>query len=228
MGPAFITGAILPRSGLCAGATSVCTEPARYVQTTYAPMEILASKHARLKAAKLKNRRRPKKHRPSDINRKPPPFNVDPLHMDGLPEIYTILSEEESVELDTKTSVILTADRVKAIEDAAAEVAAAEAREAEEKRLSRKAQSAKDKIKAKEVRREKWIAFKAEREERIAKLKAVFEEEVKEFSKKYHGKTKESDESENAEKAVSDDAADAGENSEIENSASSSAESKEE
>lgn len=205
---AFITGAALPRSGLSAGTTSICTRPSRHTGTTYAPVEIEASKHARLKAAKLKERRRPRKHRPSDINRKPPPYNVEPLRAEGLPSEYTVLTEDEAKNDDAAFSTILTAEDVKAIEDAAAEKAAAEAREEEEKRLARKAQSVKDKAKAKEGRPEKWVAFKKERDEQNERMRVAFEKELEEFTRKFYEQFGSADKGEdpaNAEEASNSD-----------------------
>ena len=41
-----------------------------------------------LKAAKKANRCRPKKSMPSDINRTPPPYNVEPQFYEGRPDEY--------------------------------------------------------------------------------------------------------------------------------------------
>jgi len=43
-----------------------------------------------LKAAKKANRLRPKKKMPSDINRKPPPYNVEPQFYEGRPDEYVV------------------------------------------------------------------------------------------------------------------------------------------
>lgn len=90
---AFVQTAALPRTGLAHGSTAICTRPARTTPIVYAPAEIQAAKHAQFKAAKKANRYRPKKHRPSDINRKPPPFNPEPLRAEGLPPVMTIMRQ---------------------------------------------------------------------------------------------------------------------------------------
>ena len=46
-----------------------------------------------LKAAKKANRLRPKKKMPSDINRKPPPYDVEPQYYEGRPDEYVVESE---------------------------------------------------------------------------------------------------------------------------------------
>eukprot|EP00179_Madagascaria_erythrocladioides_P026095 CAMPEP_0198333874 /NCGR_PEP_ID=MMETSP1450-20131203/19245_1 /TAXON_ID=753684 ORGANISM="Madagascaria erythrocladiodes, Strain CCMP3234" /NCGR_SAMPLE_ID=MMETSP1450 /ASSEMBLY_ACC=CAM_ASM_001115 /LENGTH=95 /DNA_ID=CAMNT_0044038423 /DNA_START=38 /DNA_END=325 /DNA_ORIENTATION=+ len=52
--------------------------------------------HVNPKAAKRKVKRRPKKSRPSDINRKEPPYMVAPLReMEGLPDDITVIPKEE-------------------------------------------------------------------------------------------------------------------------------------
>ena len=53
-----------------------------------------ATTHRRqLKAAKKANRLRPKKKMPSDINRKPPPYDVEPQYYEGRPDEYVVESE---------------------------------------------------------------------------------------------------------------------------------------
>lgn len=82
---AFCTGpAALPRSGLSYASTSVCVRaPPAVSPMTLAPGEIQAAKHVQKKATKKAMDRRPKKKRPSDKYRKPPPYDVDPLHAEG-------------------------------------------------------------------------------------------------------------------------------------------------
>ena len=75
----FISSAVLPRSGLSYGSDSLCGRERVWKLPVVSPgrIDIQAAKHAQLKGAKKANRRRPKKHRPSDINRKPPPYPRD-------------------------------------------------------------------------------------------------------------------------------------------------------
>lgn len=80
---AFVKSCILPRTGLSHSTTAVCAKPAKVQWVVVAPLDIQAAKHAQLKGAKKANRRRPRKHRPSDIHRKPPPYAVDPLRVEG-------------------------------------------------------------------------------------------------------------------------------------------------
>ena len=47
----------------------------------------------KLKAAKKANRLRPKKKMPADINRKPPPYDVEPQYYEGRPDEYVVESE---------------------------------------------------------------------------------------------------------------------------------------
>lgn len=171
MTPAFVTGAALPRTGLSAAYAAVSSEPARVAHyVVYAPLEIYAAKHVRLKAAKKANRRRPKKHRPSDINRAEPSCDPEPLRAAGLPETYSVLSPTEVAELETLKStddfIIITADEMKKYEAEIAEKKQAEeeaaAAELEERRVKRKAQ----RIKAKAARSEAHAAWKAERDSR--------------------------------------------------------------
>ena len=59
-----------------------------------APPRPLTRDHRRqLKAAKKANRLRPKKKMPSDINRKPPPYDVEPQYYEGRPDEYVVESE---------------------------------------------------------------------------------------------------------------------------------------
>ena len=76
---AFIQSFSLPFTGISYGNTAVCTKPATVPCVRSNVLEIQCAKHAQLKGAKKANRRRPKKHRPSDINRKPPPYDPNPL-----------------------------------------------------------------------------------------------------------------------------------------------------
>lgn len=84
---AFVQSAALTRtlgaSASVCGSPVVCTK--RVAPAVAAPVSttIEAAKHAQFKAAKKSNRCRPKKHRPSDINRKPPTYNVEPLRAEG-------------------------------------------------------------------------------------------------------------------------------------------------
>ena len=59
--------------------------PARPAAPALTPMHV---HRPQLKAAKQWNRCRPKKHKLSDINRKPPPYNVEPQFYEGRPEEY--------------------------------------------------------------------------------------------------------------------------------------------
>lgn len=84
---AFVQSAALTRT--LGASTSVCGTPVvctkRVASVAAAPVNttIEAAKHAQFKAAKKANRRRPKKHSPADINRKPPAYNVEPLRAEG-------------------------------------------------------------------------------------------------------------------------------------------------
>lgn len=80
---AFVQSFALPRTGLSRGSTSVCSKPASTTPVVVSPLEIRAAKHVQFKAAKKADRCRPKKRRPSDINRKPPPFNPEPMLAEG-------------------------------------------------------------------------------------------------------------------------------------------------
>ena len=62
------------------------------------------SAHAQLKGAKKANRRRPKKSRPSDINRKPPPYDVEPQFVEGREPEWSLL-EEAPANFDAKAYV---------------------------------------------------------------------------------------------------------------------------
>lgn len=80
---AFVNAAVLPRTGLSYASTSVSVRPATAAPTVHSPLDIRAAKHVQFKGTKKAYRTRPKKHRPSDINRKPPPFNPEPLRAEG-------------------------------------------------------------------------------------------------------------------------------------------------
>ena len=54
------------------------------------PATSLGVHRPQLKAAKKANRLRPKKHAPSDINRKPPSYAVEPQYYEGRPEEYVV------------------------------------------------------------------------------------------------------------------------------------------
>ena len=101
----FCGVATLPRSGLSFGTRSVCTRtvPVTTEEVIFAPGEIRAAKHVQKKATKKHMDRRPKKTRPSDRNRKPVPYDVDPLHAEGMPPEYTVLGfldeEEKPIEV---------------------------------------------------------------------------------------------------------------------------------
>jgi len=60
---------------------------------THRPATALAVHRPQLKAAKKANRLRPKKKMPSDINRKPPPYDVEPQYYEGRPDEYVVESE---------------------------------------------------------------------------------------------------------------------------------------
>lgn len=80
---AFVITTHLPRTGLTYGSNAVCAKPSSTHRVITAPIEIQAAKHVQWKAAKKKNKCRPKKHRPSDRNRAPPSFNPEPMRMEG-------------------------------------------------------------------------------------------------------------------------------------------------
>lgn len=84
---AFVQSAALTRtlgaSASVVGSPVVCTKRAAPAVAAPVSTTIEAAKHAQFKAAKKANRCRPKKHRPSDINRKPPSYNVEPLRAEG-------------------------------------------------------------------------------------------------------------------------------------------------
>lgn len=84
------SAATLPRTGLAFGSTAVCTRPLS-ISPAVIDTEIRGAKHVQKKATKKHMDRRPKKKRPSDKNRKPPPYDVDPLHAAGMPSEYTVL-----------------------------------------------------------------------------------------------------------------------------------------
>jgi hypothetical protein len=68
------------------------------------PATSLGVHRPQLKAAKKANRLRPKKHAPSDINRKPPPYAVEPQYYEGRPEEY-VVEAEGSDDFDQKAHV---------------------------------------------------------------------------------------------------------------------------
>lgn len=168
MQPAFVTGAVLPRTGLSSGVSAVSSAPARPVYTT-APgrSEIVASKNAQLKAAKKSNRRRPKKHCPSDINRAAPSFDPTPLLADGLPPVFTLMEEADFV-----GTAVATEDDVLAFNTGIEDAAAAEAAAAEVARVAARTQSKADKAKAMVVKQASHVAHKEKRE---ASIKAFAE-----------------------------------------------------
>lgn len=86
-----VSSTVLPRSGLSFGTTTICARPSVGVAVSPIDTEIRGAKHVQKKATKKHMDRRPKKKRPSDKNRKPPPYDVDPLHAAGMPSEYTVL-----------------------------------------------------------------------------------------------------------------------------------------
>ena len=80
---AFVVPAVLPRSSFVPESSALCARTIRRAKLPQVHKDeqitIEAAKRAQLKGAKKANRRRPKKHRPSDIHRKPPSYNVEPL-----------------------------------------------------------------------------------------------------------------------------------------------------
>ncbi|CDF35147.1 unnamed protein product [Chondrus crispus] len=98
---AFVHAVSLPRTGLAHSSTAVCSKPAVLKPVTAAPLEIRAAKHVQFKAAKKAERYRPRKHRPSDINRKPPPFDPNPLGAEGMPDPYNVIPQAASGETTT-------------------------------------------------------------------------------------------------------------------------------
>jgi hypothetical protein len=180
MTPAFVTGALLPRSGLVAGTLAVSAEPARFATgtTTYAPLEIYASKHAQLKAAKKSNRNRPKKHRPSDINRTPITHHPEPHLVNGPSPFYTVLDIDAVAVMEARIAAadpdtVITVDHVKALESEIAEKEAKEAAEIAEKRRIARAQSKIDKAAARQVKIAAHKARKPAWDEAIAKRTAA-------------------------------------------------------
>ncbi|KAI0559600.1 hypothetical protein FGB62_142g033 [Gracilaria domingensis] len=109
---AFVTPSVLPRSGLSHASASVEARPATPVCVPWAPLDIRAAKHVQFKGAKKADRRRPKKHRPSDINRKPPSFDPEPLRAEGLPPVYTILKGDEVEAAFAGKAVLASAETV--------------------------------------------------------------------------------------------------------------------
>jgi len=81
---AFVQCAALTRTlGATVGSPVVTTKRAAPAVAAPVNITIEAAKHAQFKAAKKANRYRPKKHRLSDINRKAPSYNVEPLRAEG-------------------------------------------------------------------------------------------------------------------------------------------------
>jgi len=70
-------------------------------------------KRPQLKAAKKANRKRPKKHRPSDINRTPPTFDPEPHLYEGRPPAYTVL-KEGSPDFDKNAHIAAALERLAA------------------------------------------------------------------------------------------------------------------
>ena len=62
-------------------------------QTSTRGLTVVSVSRPQLKAAKKANRLRPKKSRPSDINRAPPPYNTEPQFYEGRPDEYVVVSE---------------------------------------------------------------------------------------------------------------------------------------
>lgn len=165
MAPAFVTGAALPRSGLAFDVTAVTSAPTRTVTAAPGRSQIISmSKNAQLKAAKKSNRRRPKKHCPSDINRAPPTYDPTPLMAEGLPAAFTIVPESEF-----SGDVLISAADVEKYNASVAEAEEAERSEVEKNRVAAKAQSKVDRAKAVKV---KMAAHVAHKEAREASIKA--------------------------------------------------------
>ena len=72
-------------------------------------VEMMVTK-PQLKGAKKAHRCRPKKHAPSDINRTPPTYNVEPQYFDGRPPEYTVISEGAD-DFDKKAHIIMISAR---------------------------------------------------------------------------------------------------------------------
>lgn len=85
---AFIQSVTLPKIGCAYASTGLSTRQTART-TSSQRLVIKAAKHAQLKVTKEHERRRPRKHRPSDINRKPPPYNPEPERAEG----YVYLSQ---------------------------------------------------------------------------------------------------------------------------------------
>ncbi|PXF41204.1 hypothetical protein BWQ96_09059 [Gracilariopsis chorda] len=111
---AFVNAAVLPRTGLSYASTSVSVRPATAAPTVHSPLDIRAAKHVQFKGTKKAYRTRPKKHRPSDINRKPPPFNPEPLRAEGLPPVMEIVKAEDAEKFFEGRTVLASAETVQA------------------------------------------------------------------------------------------------------------------
>ena len=64
-------------------------------QTSTRGLTVVSVSRPQLKAAKKANRLRPKKSRPSDINRAPPPYNTEPQFYEGRPDEYVRAQRRE-------------------------------------------------------------------------------------------------------------------------------------
>lgn len=171
MAPAFVTGAVLPRSGLAFDVAAVSSAPSRTPAAAPGRSHIISmSKNAQLKAAKKSNRRRPKKHCPSDINRAPPTYDPTPLMADGLPAAITVVPESEF-----GGAVLISAADVEKYNASVAEAEEAERSEAEKKRLAAREQSKADRAAAVKV---KAAAHAAHKEAREASIKAFAEKQA--------------------------------------------------
>lgn len=163
MAPAFVTGAALPRSGLAFDVAAVTSAPTRTPAAAPGRSQIISmSKNAQLKAAKKSNRRRPKKHCPSDINRAPPSFDPTPLMAEGLPAAITVVPESE-----LGGDVLISAADVEKYNASVAEAEEAERSEAEKKRLASREQRKADRAAAVKVKMAAHVAHKEAREAAI-------------------------------------------------------------
>jgi hypothetical protein len=164
MAPAFVTGVALPRFGLSFGATAVVSAaPAQAPTVAPGRSQIISmSKNARLKAAKKSNRRRPKKHCPSDINRAAPTYDPVPLMAAGLPPVYTVVPESAF-----NDQVLISAADVEKYNASIEEAESAERSEAEKKRVAARAQSKVDRAMAVKAKQAAHVAHKEAREAAI-------------------------------------------------------------
>lgn len=163
MAPAFVTGAVLPRSGLSFESTAVSSAPTRPATSAPGRSQIISmSKNAQLKAAKKSNRRRPKKHCPSDINRAPPTYDPTPLMAEGLPAAYTIVPESAF----TGKVMISVAD-IEKYNATVTEAEEAASTDAENKRVTARTQSKTDRAAAVKVKQAAHVAHKEAREAAI-------------------------------------------------------------